>query len=260
MLPEFTVFGLTLKSYSLCAAVAALICAATVWAPLRRCGYSRLAAVLTLPAMAVAFLVGARLWNVAVNPDAYGAQRPWYTLRMVGLSLYGGLAGAAVVLLISVRLVRGKPLAVLDAFVLPVALAFGIARIGCFLNGCCAGIKTSLPWGVVFPAASAPLPRGLFSFPATAVHPTQLYELILALAGVPLCRLWVKKKNAGAGGLFFSYAAWFSLLRLAVLPLRSLPYSKLVTLLAYPALYLICCMLSVYGAKRTIQEETGSAP
>lgn len=252
MLPEFTVLGLTLKSYSFCAAVAALACAATVWAPLRRCGYTPRAAALTLLAMAVAFLVGARLWNVAINPDAYGTQRPWYALRMVGLSLCGGLAGAAAALLGSVRLARAKPRAVLDAFVLPVALAFAIARIGCFLNGCCAGIKTSLPWGVRFPSAASPLPQGLFSFPASSVHPTQLYELALALLGVPLCRLVVKRRRAASGGLFFCYVAWFCALRLAVLPLRSLPYPAWVTTLFYPALYLAGILVSLRGLTATL--------
>ena len=77
MLPEITLLSLKLRSYSLCAAVAALVCAATVWAPLRRCGYTRRAALLSLLAMAAAFLIGARLWNVAICPEAYGPRRPW---------------------------------------------------------------------------------------------------------------------------------------------------------------------------------------
>ena len=250
MLPEITLLSLKLRSYSLCAAVAALVCAATVWAPLRRCGYSRRAAILSLLGMAAAFLVGARLWNVAIYPEAYGPQRPWYTLRMVGLSLYGGIAGAAAALLVSLRLVGAKPLAVLDAFVLPFALAFAIARVGCFLNGCCAGIKTSLPWGVVFPSDAECLPRSLFSFPAPAAHPTQLYELVLALAGLPFCRRWAKKKHPAPGGLFFCYAAWFCVLRLLILPLRSLPYAGWVTHGLYPALYLSCIILSLWGTRR----------
>ena len=248
MLPEITLLSLKLRSYSLCAAVAALVCAATVWAPLRRCGYTRRAALLSLLAMAAAFLIGARLWNVAICPEAYGPQRPWYSLRMVGLSLYGGIAGAAAALLVSARLAGAKPLAVLDAFVLPFALAFCIARVGCFLNGCCGGIKTSLPWGVVFPSDAGLMPRALFSFPAPAVHPTQLYELALALAGLPICRRWARNKHPG--GLFFCYAAWFCVLRLLILPLRSLPYAGWVTHGLYPALYLSCIILSLWGARR----------
>ncbi len=57
-----------------------------------------------------------------------------------------------------------------DTFVVPVALAIAIGRIGCLLFGCCYGIETQLPWGVCFVTADdgGTLPR----------HPTQIYELI----------------------------------------------------------------------------------
>jgi len=44
-----------------------------------------------------------------------------------------------------------------------IALGYAVARIGCFLNGCCAGHYTTLPWGVDFGDG----PR----------HPTQLYAI-----------------------------------------------------------------------------------
>lgn len=256
MLPEFTAFGLTLKSYTLFAAVAALVCAVTVLGPLRRCGYSRRGAVVTLLAMALCFLIGARLWNVAVNPAAFGTKRPWYVLRMVGLSLYGGLLGAFAALTVSVRLTGAKLSQVLDAFVLPAALAFAVARVGCFLNGCCGGIRTELPWGVAFPGAAASLPGTLFSFGPPKVHPTQLYELGLALAGVPLCRWLVQKLHVGAGGLFCAFLAWGSALRLAVLPLRALPYSPGVKWIAYPALYLCGILAGVLLLRRRRSPQT----
>ena len=63
-----------------------------------------------------------------------------------------------------------------DTFAVPVAVAVAIGRVACFVGGCCFGTPTSLPWGVVFPAAQDGVPR----------HPTQLYEAAfhLSLAGV----------------------------------------------------------------------------
>lgn len=43
-------------------------------------------------------------------------------------------------------------------------LGFSLARIGCFMGGCCYGRPSALPWAVQFPH----LPE--------SVHPTQLYE------------------------------------------------------------------------------------
>lgn len=113
--------------------------------------------------------------------------------------------------------------------------------MGCFLNGCCAGRETDLPWGVVFPART----EGMAAI-ARAVHPTQLYELILALLGVPLCLLIVKKTRAEDGGLFFSYGVWFCVMRLAVHPFRELPYSLVVTNIFYPVLYYVLLVVGVF--------------
>ena len=44
------------------------------------------------------------------------------------------------------------------------ALGFSIARIGCFLGGCCYGRPALVPWAVTFPQLDSPR------------HPTQLYE------------------------------------------------------------------------------------
>jgi phosphatidylglycerol:prolipoprotein diacylglycerol transferase len=68
-------------------------------------------------------------------------------------------------------------------------IAFGLAltRIGCFLNGCCFGKVSSVPWAVRFPRGSAVAeaqvkaglipPDGL----PLPVHPTQLYLAALNL-------------------------------------------------------------------------------
>lgn len=56
-----------------------------------------------------------------------------------------------------------------DTFVIPVALAIAIGRVGCFLYGCCYGIETNQSWGIRF----LPAPDG-----GTLLrHPAQLYEL-----------------------------------------------------------------------------------
>jgi phosphatidylglycerol:prolipoprotein diacylglycerol transferase len=49
-------------------------------------------------------------------------------------------------------------------------LGYAIGRIGCFFNGCCYGIPTNLPIGMVFPAVDD-LPR----------YPTQLFSMAAGL-------------------------------------------------------------------------------
>ncbi len=62
-----------------------------------------------------------------------------------------------------------------DSFAIPLALALGVGRWGCFFNGCCFGEPTDLPCGVIFHDG---VPR----------HPTQLYEFLFHLGMAAL--LW----------------------------------------------------------------------
>ncbi|GAA4468178.1 prolipoprotein diacylglyceryl transferase [Novipirellula rosea] len=55
-----------------------------------------------------------------------------------------------------------------DTFVIPVAIAIAIGRIGCLLYGCCYGVATNQSWGLRFSAAED---GGLL-----LRHPAQLYE------------------------------------------------------------------------------------
>ena len=58
-----------------------------------------------------------------------------------------------------------------DSFLVPVAVAIAIGRIGCFFGSCCYGTPTELPWGVVFSKVDS-----------LARHPTQIYETIFHLS------------------------------------------------------------------------------
>jgi phosphatidylglycerol---prolipoprotein diacylglyceryl transferase len=62
-----------------------------------------------------------------------------------------------------------------DGFAIPLALALAVGRLGCFCNGCCAGVETSLPWSVDFGDG-------------VCRHPTQIYESLFHLGMAAL--LW----------------------------------------------------------------------
>ena len=235
------------------AIIAAITCVAMSWAPLRKSGLSVAVTILMLPMMCISFLVGARLWNVAVDPDSFDAERPWYALRMTGFSVYGGILGAILFVMIFSLITRIRLVKLLDVFTIPAAAAFSIVRIGCFLNGCCYGKKTDLPWGVIFPSAADNVER-------YAVHPTQIYELLLALLGIPLCLLLVKLFKAGAGGRFFIYGVWFSTMRLAIHPLRLFPYSYNVTKYFYPLFYYVLIVIGIFLFVNSCIKNRGGSP
>ena len=88
-----------------------------------------------------------------------------------GQSIVGGLLGGLIGVELA-KLLSGHRQSTGDLFVFPILLGLSIGRVGCFLAGLndgTYGVPTTLPWGVDFGDG---IPR----------HPTQLYEIIFALA------------------------------------------------------------------------------
>ncbi len=177
-------------------------------------------------------VLGAHLLHIALDPAAYfgdgavGGLRRAAELWRGGLAYYGGLAAAFPVLWLWGRRRRLPYVDLLD-FVAPLgALGLGVTRLGCFLNGCCFGIPSSLPWAVTFPAASLAhrqqVMAGLIAPGETAlpVHPVQLYELVAALVIFGL--LWARfPRRRHAGEVVVAFGALYGLWRLFAETLRA---------------------------------------
>ncbi len=73
-------------------------------------------------------------------------------------------------------------------------LAQAIGKLGCFLNGCCYGRPTNLPWGVVF----APNSWAGFLSQGQPIHPTQLYSAFTNF--IIFFILWKMRKRAKFDG------------------------------------------------------------
>ena len=107
-------------------------------------------------AAAVGGIVGARGLHVAGHWTEYARHPLWILmLQRGGMVFYGGLIGgaAAVAALAISRRLPGARIA--DAAALAVPLGSAVGRVGCFLNGCCAGRPTNGPLGVSFPDSTA---------------------------------------------------------------------------------------------------------
>jgi len=107
-------------------------------------------------------VVGARLFYVTEYWDeSFAGRSPRDTLLEIanipegGLVIYGGLIGAAFGFVIFVVKHRLPLLAMADLIAPSMAIGLAFGRIGCFLNGCCYGGVTDLPWHVTFPKFSS---------------------------------------------------------------------------------------------------------
>jgi len=148
-------------------------------------------------------VAGARLLYVIEQWDFF-AQAPLqaFAIWRGGLVWYGGLAGAVLTVLVYLRYKRQSIPTAIDAVTPATMIGLAFGRIGCFLNGCCFGRVTDLPWGISFPrfGGSAQFHAALakqFSPPfayqvdkmdldpnlpaSLPVHPTQLYSSAAAI-------------------------------------------------------------------------------
>jgi phosphatidylglycerol:prolipoprotein diacylglycerol transferase len=99
-----------------------------------------------------------------------------------GLSMFGGVILAIVCSIIYILLKKLSLWRIADSVAPSIMLGLGIARIGCFLNGCCFGMPSHSCLAMIFPPDS---PAG-YVFPNVPIFPIQLVAsfygfLILAI-------------------------------------------------------------------------------
>ncbi|MCP4569914.1 MAG: prolipoprotein diacylglyceryl transferase [FCB group bacterium] len=125
------------------------------------------------------------------NPAYYMEPGMWG-----GPLVYLAIATAGTLLLVRDR--RGM----LDIVVLTLPVPMIMAKVSCFVNGCCYGAVCSLPWAVTFPEGGTErtAPAGV------ALHPTQLYEiLVLVIIAIVFVALDQKRWKG-------TLMAWFVML------------------------------------------------
>ena len=154
-------------------------------------------------------IVGARLFYVIeYHGQFFAPGRSWLdsiaavlNVAAGGLVVFGALPTAAVAAWRFAHR-RGLPLLQLADCIAPgLLVGLAIGRLGCFLNGCCYGGPSGLPWAVRFPPESPPwldqAAHGLLPAAGTdgrlpwslPVHPAQLYAAVDAavLAALAVC-------------------------------------------------------------------------
>jgi phosphatidylglycerol:prolipoprotein diacylglycerol transferase len=152
-------------------------------------------------------------WGPIYSHDPLRAILPPYS----GLGLYGGVAGAALGILIYTRW-KGLPLRLALDVVIPGTLfAQGIARWGNFFNQELYGPPTSLPWGIAIDCAHrvAEWPCSLYPLETTGFHPLFFYESALDITG-GLIALYLSRRllaRLQPGDLAAFWGIWYGTVR-----------------------------------------------
>ena len=90
----------------------------------------------------------------------------------------------------------------LDLVVLTLPIPMILAKVACFVNGCCYGAPSEMPWALSFPVG-AEAPPGVF------LHPTQLYEI--AVLTVIAFALWGLRRAGQNGTLLLWFVVLYGL-------------------------------------------------
>lgn len=260
--------GFDLRSYSVFMLAGAVIAIGTGCIMAVRCGLPVIKTLVWLAITAIVMLPGARimfavthLGLIRSHPESLWIWQP------IDFSLYGGLILAILIGGQAAWLLKLPLWRMADAVVIGLALGLAVMRVGCYLNGCCFGKVTGLPWGVSFPPGSlahnyqlaigekVPLLFGLPLLGSLPVHPTQLYEMTAALLGAALA-YYIMRRRAKDGIAFLSFVVWFTGFRLLDHFLRSPSLHLSSAPFLYPLLYssiiiiAITLMISITKDKR----------
>lgn len=162
----------------------------------------------------VAGIIGARILFLfmLVPSDGWRVFTQVHEIWQGGLSFHGGLIAAVIAAALYTRAKRIPFLKMTDLLAPSIAIGYAFARIGCFLNGCCYGAATNLPWAVDFCDTAT----GHHTGPS---HPTQLYAFVISLS-IFIILTRIERLRRPNGFVFFSYLALYSIYRFGIEFLR----------------------------------------
>jgi len=222
----FHVGPLAITGFGLLMLAAFLVAGWLAALELRRLGFREDYASEMLGAAVIGGIVGAKLWYVALHgTDALFSRG--------GLVFYGGLLGGALAVALNSLRLKVPLRWTMHLVASPLAAAYAVGRVGCFLVGDDYGGPTDLPWGVKFPEGFPPstvaslasmgvrVPAGLDPATVLAVHPTQLYETFSMLLVFAILWPLRRRTDKPVGWLFGLYLVFAGIERFLVEILRA---------------------------------------
>jgi phosphatidylglycerol---prolipoprotein diacylglyceryl transferase len=221
--------------------------------------------------IALGGIVGAKLYYVGLHYEALLENPIRELTNRGGLVWYGGFIGGVLAFYWQARK-RNLPLVpAFDATAPALALAYAIGRMGCFLVGDDYGRPTESWVGIAFPEGYPPSTAGYFRSIGThipaeipdaavlAVHPTQLYEVALAL--IMFAVLWRLSGRLRTGQLFALYLAMYGVLRFGIEFVRAKTDLIILGLTTSQiASILLLVLAGVIWARTTRSPEPASTP
>ncbi|MGI8619180.1 MAG: prolipoprotein diacylglyceryl transferase [Gemmatimonadaceae bacterium] len=173
-------------------------------------------------AAAIGGLLGAKIYYAILTQDM-GA-----LFSRAGFVFWGGLIGGIIATSLVVRFKKLRWSTISDASAMSLAAAYAVGRTGCWAVGDDYGRPWDSPFAVQFPEGAPPstaanmsqmfgvsFPAGTDPSAVIAVHPTQIYEVVLGF--VMFLIIWhFRDHKHAAGWLFGMYAVLAGLERFII--------------------------------------------
>jgi phosphatidylglycerol---prolipoprotein diacylglyceryl transferase len=166
--------------------------------------------------VAIAGLVGARLWYVAFRPDEVTSFLNFFTLGGGGLAWPGGVLLAGIVLVLALRRNKEPVWKWLDIVAIGTVAGLAVGKIGSFLNGDGFGIGSDLPWAIEYADQFAP-----GAVVGAPVHPIQLYAAVLFAALAYILLRLHRNRIKEPGHVFWLGLGGISFISLILEPLHA---------------------------------------
>ncbi len=218
----FEIGPFTIYSYGLMLGLGFIVASMILTRELKRKGLDpNLGSTITLFAL-VFGIAGSKTLYLLENWSEF-IKTPMMAFSPGGLTWYGGFILATIAIMLYTRKKKIPFLKICDASSPGIMIAYGIARIGCHLSGDGDyGMPTDLPWGTVYSNGTYPPSVAFKDFPdvvakygvngvvpdTITVHPTPIYELLMAL--VLFWLLWKLRTRPAPDGIIFMYYLIFS--------------------------------------------------
>lgn len=212
MCPLIPIFGVPINAYLLSILISFLAAAVYLWIQISklRLPHLGLFPILILVGLAVQSYGGVVIpwlykwlyFNAPPDPKSFDSSGRYFHSVFLSMLAY---------VLIVCRALRWPTKKILDLFAIATLLMSAIGRIGCFLQGCCSGKPTSLPWGLNFP-----------DNPALRVHPTQIYMFVSEMVLFFLL-LRIQKNKKFDSEVFWKGVLYYSIYRFLIEFFRTNP-------------------------------------
>lgn len=155
-------------------------------------------------------ILGCRLLFILEYTPSMLNLSDFFAFEQGGMTFYGSVITGFIFDLLYLKLRQMPFWKSMDCIGLCFGPGIAVARIGCFLNGCCFGTPCSQAIGFQFRHAG----NGYY-------HATQLYESILCLVAFAIVYWFMKKRQTHHGQLFLGFISLYGFFRFFIEFLRA---------------------------------------